>query len=85
MPKLMSRLTESEGCGAGCSTSVLLPAEPTGAPPPDGSPATINAYYQQSSTFNRFVWTVRFLCRNGFFVIIDNHTEVKTADLAIST
>ncbi len=61
---------------AGCTSGVLLPAEPAGALPPDGIPGTINAYYQQSSTFNRFVFTVRFLCRNGFYVIVDNHTEV---------
>lgn len=61
---------------AGCTSGVLLPAEPAGALPPDGIPGTINAYYQQSTTFNRFVFTVRFLCRNGFYVIVDNHTEV---------
>ena len=57
--------------------SILLPAEPVGALAP-GKEGVCNAYLPTSSTLARFFWVVRLYARNGFVVIIDDHTGDAT-------
>ncbi|KAG1655305.1 hypothetical protein FOA52_007962 [Chlamydomonas sp. UWO 241] len=46
---------------------------------PSHSANTCNEYLPNSgSVFDRFVWVVNYLARNGFYVIIDCHTEDST-------
>ena len=48
--------------------------------PPQRSPGTCNDYLPTTSTFDRFVWVVKFFTHNGFYVLADNHLrEDKTA------
>jgi aryl-phospho-beta-D-glucosidase BglC (GH1 family) len=41
------------------------------------APATINgtcnSYIPAQSTYERYLWVVHFLARNGFYVLVDNH------------
>lgn len=62
--------------GFNCS-SILLPAEPVGALAP-GEEGICNAYLPISSTLARFFWVIRLYARNGFVVIIDDHTGDTT-------
>ncbi len=39
---------------------------------------TCNQYLPNDSTINRFVWVVKYLAANGFYVIVDDHTEDPT-------
>ncbi|GAX78958.1 hypothetical protein CEUSTIGMA_g6398.t1 [Chlamydomonas eustigma] len=45
---------------------------------PPHSPNTCNQYLPEDTTLNRFVWVVQYLAHNGFYVIIDDHTEDPT-------
>ena len=46
--------------------------------PDHGNNNTCNSYLPQDSTLNRFVWVVNYLAHNGFYVIIDDHSEDPT-------
>ena len=55
---------------------VRLHAEPRGSIPPDGTPGVCNAYISHvSSAFDRFLWVINFLARNGFLVQISSQLE----------
>ena len=43
---------------------------------PASTPGTCNSYLPNDSTFNRFLWMVNFLARNGFYVVIENHVNM---------
>lgn len=66
--------------------AVAMPAGSSNAFPspvswPDhGNNSTCNSYLPHDTTINRFVWSVQYLARNGFFVIIDNHFEDPTVE-----
>lgn len=45
---------------------------------PAHSANTCNEYLPSDTTLNRFVWVAQHLARNGFYVIIDCHTEDST-------
>ncbi len=47
---------------------------------PQHTANTCNEYLPSDSTINRFVWVVQYLARNGFYVIIDDHTEDATVN-----
>ena len=54
-------------------------AAAAGNPPPPGDAfavstpqGTCNSYMPQQNTFDRFLWTVDYLARNGFYVMLDN-------------
>ncbi|KAG1680164.1 hypothetical protein FOA52_000277 [Chlamydomonas sp. UWO 241] len=42
---------------------------------------TCNAYIPGDSVINRFVWVVQYLANNGFYVIIDCHSEDPTPEV----
>lgn len=57
----------------------IVSAAAAGTPPPPrdafavSSPSgTCNSYMPQQNTFDRFLWTVDYLARNGFYVMLDN-------------
>ena len=39
---------------------------------------TCNYNLPNSSVYARFIYLIRFLTRNGFYVIVDNHLNVDT-------
>lgn len=47
-------------------------------PPPNNVPNTCNAYLPNDTTLNRFLWVINFFANNGFYVLIDDHTEDST-------
>lgn len=48
--------------------------------PPARIPGKCNDYFPNDTTLNRFLWTVNFFAKNGFYVLIDNHLrEDQTA------
>jgi hypothetical protein len=53
--------------------SVELPAPPTG-----GNSGICNSYLPSESVFNRFMYVVQFLTRNGFYVLLDNQINFDT-------
>lgn len=36
------------------------------------NPASCGDYLPTDSVFNRFIWNIGFLARNGFYILIDN-------------
>jgi hypothetical protein len=46
--------------------------------PPNNVPGIANSYLPNDTTLNRFLWVVNFFARNGFYVLIDDHTEDQT-------
>lgn len=69
-------LVPSATAGYNCS-SIHLPAEPVGTLA-SGASGLCNAYLPNSSVLARFFWVVRFYARNGFTVVIVDHTEDGT-------
>lgn len=55
------------------SISVALPFPPSG-----GQAGLCNSYVPADSTFNRFIYVVQFLARNGLYVILDNQFNFDT-------
>ena len=50
-----------------------LPAPPTG-----GNSGVCNSYLPADSVFNRFMYVVQFLARNGIYVLLDNQINFDT-------
>lgn len=46
--------------------------------PPNATPGIANSYLPNDTTLNRFLWVINFFARNGFYVLIDDHTEDST-------
>lgn len=42
---------------------------------PNRVPGKCNDYFPNNSTLDRFLWTVSFFAKNGFYVLIDNHAR----------
>lgn len=52
---------------------MALPSPPTG-----GSAGICNSYVPSDSTFNRFMYVIQFLARNGFYLLLDNQFNFDT-------
>lgn len=50
-----------------------LPAPPTG-----GNDGVCNSYVPSDSVFNRFMYVIQFLTRNGIYVLLDNQINFDT-------
>jgi hypothetical protein len=48
------------------------------APPTSGSGGVCNSYLPSDSVFNRFMYVVQFLTRNGIYVLLDNQINFDT-------
>jgi hypothetical protein len=46
--------------------------------PDKSTPGICNGYLPEDSTFNRFVYTVQFLARNKFYIMLDNQFNFDT-------
>jgi hypothetical protein len=46
--------------------------------PPTRTAGICDNYFPNDTTLNRFLWVVNFFAKNGFFVLIDNHSEDQT-------
>ncbi len=46
--------------------------------PPPRTVDQCDDYFPNDNTLNRFLWTVNFFAKNGFYVLIDNHSEDTT-------
>ncbi len=53
-------------CPADIAINYTLPYEVS------STPGSCDDYLPNDSVFNRFIWTIGFLARNGFYVLIDN-------------
>jgi hypothetical protein len=47
-------------------------------PPTGGSATVCNSYLPSDSVFNRFMYVVQFLARNGIYVLLDNQINFDT-------
>lgn len=47
-------------------------------PPTGGSATVCNSYLPSDSVFNRFIYVVQFLARNGIYVLLDNQINFDT-------
>lgn len=45
---------------------------------PKGTKGVCNSYVPGDSTFNRFIFVVQFLARNGMYVMLDNQINFDT-------
>ena len=59
--------------GSAARIAVDLPAPPAG-----GSDGVCNGYLPADSVFNRFMYVVQFLTRNGIYVLLDNQINFDT-------
>ncbi len=70
-------LAASEQIQASVTPPDIIPGEDVAIPPlpypPQREPGMCNSYLPNTSTLDRFIWTVRFFAKNGFYVLIDNH------------
>jgi len=81
---MLSGLTDPEWAGKAqvnlksARLQARMKAEPQGALPFGiGSRGTCNAYLPNPPrALERFIWVVRFLTRNGFVVVLDNHANL---------
>lgn len=46
------------------------------------SPGSCGDYLPENSVFNRFIWQIGFLARNGFYILIDNRACLLTQRLS---
>lgn len=51
---------------------------PSMVAPPTRTAGMCDNYFPNDTTLNRFLWVVNFFAKNGFFVLIDNHSEDQT-------
>jgi hypothetical protein len=73
--------TQSQIQASVTDPSVTVPAGltiPAQVSPPTRIPGECDDYLPNDTTLNRFLWVINFFAKNGFYVLIDNHTEDPT-------